>query len=313
MGWSLKDIPDQTGRLAVVTGANAGLGYATAEALAGAGAEVVLAARNPEKGEAAVAAIRAAHPRADVRLERLDLASLASVADFAGRVTEGADKLDLLVNNAGLMSPPARTETEDGFETQFGVNYLGHFALTAHLLPKLRAAAHARVVNLSSGLHHVGRIDFDDLQQTKGAYRPVAAYAQTKLAMLMFALELDRRSRAGGWGLMANAAHPGYARTELIASGPGNDALSSRIGALLIAPWASQSASEGALPQLYAATSPDAVGGGYYGPDGLFELKGSPKAVRVATQVRDAAVATRLWSVSEDLTGVHFPALAQAA
>ena len=306
MAWTTKDIPDQSGRFAIVTGANTGLGYETALALAAAGAEVVVAARNEAKGSDAVRRILQAHPNAAVRLERLDLASLADVAAFAARIAGRQERVDLLINNAGVMALPARAETVDGFEQQFGVNYLGHFALTAHLLPKLRAAAAPRVVNLASGVHHVGAINFDDLQGQR-RYRPVAAYSQSKLAVLMFAFELERRSVAGYWGLMSNAAHPGYARTELIASGPGKDSLSARIGSVLLEPWISQTAAEGALPTLYAATSPDAVGGGYYGPSGFFEMVGAPKNASVARQARDEAVAARLWAVSESLTGVRFP------
>jgi NAD(P)-dependent dehydrogenase (short-subunit alcohol dehydrogenase family) len=306
MAWTIKDIPEQSGRVAIVTGANAGLGYETALALAGAGAEVIVAARNEAKGIAAVARILHAHPHAAVRLERLDLASLADVAEFAGRIAARHAALDLLINNAGVMALPARVETVDSFEQQFGVNYLGHFALTAHLLPLLRAARGPRVVNLSSGVHHVGAIRFDDLQ-SQHRYRPVAAYSQSKLAMLMFAFELQRRSDAGGWGLMSNAAHPGYARTELIASGPGKDSFSARIGAVLLEPWMSQTAAQGALPTLFAATAPGAVGGGYYGPDGFFEMTGAPKTASVARQARDVATAQRLWAVSETLTGARFP------
>jgi len=312
MAWTTKDIPDQSGRLAIVTGANTGLGYETSLELAGAGAEVVVAARNQAKGEEAVRRILAAHPNAAVRLELLDLASLADVAAFSARIAARHQHIALLINNAGVMALPKRGETVDGFEQQFGVNYLGHFALTAHLLPLLRAAPAPRVVNLSSGVHHMGAIHFDDLEWTR-RYNPFAAYSQSKLAMLMFAFELERHSQAGGWGVMSNAAHPGYARTELIASGPGADSLSARVGAVLLAPWMSQTAAAGALPTLYAATSPDAVGGGYYGPDGIFEMKGAPKVAGVARQARDGAVAARLWSVSEQLTGVAFPPLAAKA
>ena len=306
MSWTTKDIPNQAGRLAVVTGANTGLGYETALELAGAGAEVVVAARNPDKGQAAVTRILAAHPGAKVRLELLDLSRLADVTDFAERIAGRHDKIDLLVNNAGVMMPPRHQVTADGFELQLGVNYLAHYALTAHLLPLLRRGTAPRVVNLSSGAHHTGQINFDDLQWTK-AYRPWPAYSQSKLAMLMFAFELDRRSRTGGWGIMSNAAHPGFARTDLIASGPCAHSVFARLNATFMQPWMSQSAAEGALPQLLAATSPDAVGGGYYGPSRLFELKGPPKIARVAKQARDEAVARRLWEVSETLTGVGFP------
>ena len=305
MRWTTQDMPDQTGRFAVVTGANTGLGYETALALAGKGAEVVVAARNDSKGAAAAARILAAHPGAKVRFERLDLASLADVKAFAERIKDGHARLDILVNNAGVMAPPKRQETQDGFELQFGVNYLGHFALTAHLTPLLKAGKSPRAVQLSSGAHHTGRIEFDDLQWT-GRYRPWFAYSQSKLAMLMFALELERRSEAGGWGLFSAAAHPGYARTELIANGPGDDSLMARIGRLTLEPLLSQTAAEGGLPTLYAATAPDAKPGGYYGPGGLFEMVGHPKAARIAEPAQDKGAAARLWSVSEDLCGVSF-------
>jgi NAD(P)-dependent dehydrogenase (short-subunit alcohol dehydrogenase family) len=312
MAWTTKDIPEQSGRFAVVTGANTGLGYETALELVGAGAEVVVAARNQAKGADAVQRILRAHPNAAVRLELLDLASLADVAAFSARIAGQHQRIDLLINNAGVMALPKRGETVDGFEQQFGVNYLGHFALTAKLLPLLRAAPAPRVVNLSSGVHHAGAIHFDDLEWTR-RYSPFAAYSQSKLAMLMFAFELQRHSDAGGWGLMSNAAHPGYARTELIASGPGADSFSARVGAVLLAPWMSQTAADGALPTLYAATSPAAVGGGYYGPDGIFEMKGAPKTASIARQARDRGVASRLWSVSEQLTGAVFPPMAAQA
>jgi NAD(P)-dependent dehydrogenase (short-subunit alcohol dehydrogenase family) len=312
MAWTTQDIPDQSGRVAVITGANTGLGYETAMALAGAGAEVVVAARSEAKGADAVQRILRAHRKAAVRLERLDLASLADVEAFAGRIAARHGALDLLINNAGVMSPPARGETADGFELQIGVNFLAHFALTARLLPLLRSAGRPRVVNLSSGMHHIGRIDFDDLHARR-RYRPVAAYAQSKLAMLMFAVELQRRSDTAGWGLISNAAHPGYARTELIASGPGSDSLSARIGGALLEPWMSQTAAAGALPTLYAAVSPDAVGGGYYGPNGFLEMIGPPKDARISARAKDRAAAARLWSVSEAATGLSFPSQAKAA
>jgi len=305
MSWTTKDIPNQAGRLAIVTGANAGLGYETALALAGAGAEVIVAARDPDKGQAAVKRILAAHPGATVRLELVDLARLADVAAFAERIAARHERLELLVNNAGLMTPPRRQMTPDGFEMQFGVNYLAHFALTARLLPLLRRGDQSRVVSLSSGAHNMGQIRLDDLNLSRG-YRAWLGYSQSKLAMLMFALELDRRSRAGGWGIMSNAAHPGLARTDIFAGRPWNGSALARMTQAL-SPFLSQSAADGALPQLYAATSPDAVGGGYYGPGGLFELAGPPKAAAVASKAGDLAVATRLWEASETLTGVKFP------
>ena len=295
-------MPAQDRRTALVTGANSGIGYEAALALAGKGARVILAARSPAKGEAALAAIRGAHPQADVQLELLDLASLASVASCADRVLKAEPKLDLLINNAGVMMPPKRTETADGFELQFGTNHLGHFALTLRLLPLLRQGQGARVTTVSSGAHHTGKIDFDDLQWTTRRYRPWLSYSQSKLANLLFAFELQRLSHLGGWGVMSNACHPGYARTELIANGPGEQASMS-----LLKPYISQSAADGALPTLYAAAAPEAQGGGYYGPSRLFELVGPPKRARVAGQARRPATAKRLWAVSEALTGVALP------
>jgi NAD(P)-dependent dehydrogenase (short-subunit alcohol dehydrogenase family) len=216
--FTLSDIPDQTGKLAIVTGANSGTGFETTKALSARGAEVVIATRSADRAEAAILAIRRAQPQGRLRFEPLDLASQASVAAFADRLLAEGRPIDILVNNAGVMALPQRTVTADGFETQLATNYLGHFALTARLLPLLRRGQ-ARVVQLSSIVHRHGRIQLDDLQ-FEAAYKPWPAYAQSKLAMLMFALELDRRSRANGWGLTSVAAHPGYARTGLIASGP---------------------------------------------------------------------------------------------
>ena len=306
--WQLSDMPPQRTRLAIVTGASrGGLGHATALALAGAGARVVLAVRNADKGEAARQALLAAHPAADVRVEALDLARLTSVAAFAERIGARHERVDLLINNAGVMAPPQRQTTADGFELQFGSNYLGHFALTARLLPLLRAAPAPRVVNLSSLAHRQGRIAFDDLQGER-AYRAWTGYGQSKLAMLMFALELQRRSDTHDWGLRAIAAHPGYARTELIANGPAVAGGRSLLGALSAAlgPWFSHSAAAGALPTLYAATAPDAQGGGYYGPDGVFEMKGAPAPAAIARRARDADVARRLWETSCALAQVRF-------
>ena len=302
--WTLADIPPQTGRRAIVTGTG-GLGYETALALAAAGASVVLAGRNETKGRGSVVRILNKHPQASIAFARLDLANLASIIDFAGQMEAMREPIDLLVNNAGVMTPPERRTTADGFELQFGTNHLGHFALTARLLPLLRAGTAPRVVSVSSGAHHTGKIDFDDLQRTR-RYQPWAAYSQSKLANLLFMLELQRRSDAASWGLLSDGAHPGYARTDLISNGPGDDALISRIGNVLIRPWASQSAADGALPQLFAATSPDAKPGGYYGPSRLMEMKGPPAAARLSRAAQDAGVAKRLWEVSEALTGVKF-------
>ncbi|RAS19601.1 SDR family oxidoreductase [Paraburkholderia bryophila] len=305
--WTTADIPQQTGRLAVITGATGGLGFETALALAGAGADVVLTGRNAQKGQAALEKIRAQHPAASIRYTHLDLASLASVRQFADQFASAHASLDLLINNAGVMTPPTRQTTSDGFELQFGTNYLGHFALTERLLPLLRAGREPRVVNLSSGAHKIGAaIHFDDLQWQHG-YKPWPAYAQSKLAMLMFALELQRRSDANGWGLLSNAAHPGYARTDLIANGPGADTLLQSINRMTFEPLASQSAADGALPTLFAATSPNAEPAGYYGPTGLFELKGPPGEARISRLAQDKAIAARLWAVSEALTHARWP------
>lgn len=310
-GWTIADIPSQSGRTAVITGATGGLGYETALALAGAGATVVLTGRSDAKGRDALERIRAQFPKAGISYETLDLASLASVAEFSARFAAAHASLDLLVNNAGVMALPMRQTTADGFEMQLGINYLGHYALTARLLPLLRRASQPRVVNLSSLAHRSGAIDFNDLQSAR-SYVPWKAYCQSKLAMLIFALELQRRSDAGGWGLMSNAAHPGYARTDLIPNGPGFGSLSWRLGKIL-QPYISHAAAAGALPTLLAATSSQAKAGGYYGPNGFYELKGPPAPAKIMPRAKDAAVSARLWDVSATLTGVSFYQAAAAA
>jgi NAD(P)-dependent dehydrogenase (short-subunit alcohol dehydrogenase family) len=314
--WSTQDIPSQKGRLAVITGATGGLGYETALALAGAGARVVLTGRNPAKGAAALAHIRAEHPGSDIRYDTLDLASLASIQDFAERFKRKHDALDTLVNNGGVMAPPTRQATADGFELQFGTNYLSHFALTGKLLPLLMQGRRARVVNLSSMAHRFGStIHFDDLNWAH-SYRAFAAYGQSKLAMLMFTFELQRRSEEHGWGLLSLAAHPGLASTALLQNGQrlgGNSKANGKAGWIeTFSSWMpsvlAQSASEGALPTLFAATSPDAVKAGYYGPTGFMELKDGVGEATVASRARDRAVASKLWAVSKSLTGVHWSA-----
>lgn len=300
--WTTKDIPSQSGKLAVITGACSGLGYQTARALALAGADVILAGRNPAKGKDAMRGIQAVFPQAKLRFETLDLARLASIAGFAHRLSIQGRPIDLLVNNAGVMAIPTRQETEDGFELQFGSNYLGHFALCARLLPLLCGPQQARVVNLSSLAHRKGQIEFDDLQG-RHAYRPWKAYAQSKLAMLLFALELQRQSRARGWGLMSMAAHPGWARTNLIANGPGDQGVVGFLSRLL-APLFSQSAAAGALPVLFAATDHDVQAGDYYGPGNCLEMRGAPKNAKIMPQASDVKAAARLWQVSTELTEV---------
>ncbi|MBW7969446.1 SDR family oxidoreductase [Bradyrhizobium sp. BR 10289] len=309
--WTTADIPSLGGKTAVITGATGGLGYETAMALAGAGAFVILTGRNEAKGRRAIEGICQRFPNALIAYEHLDLASLASVADFTRRFAAGNEQLDLLVNNAGVMALPKRQQTEDGFEMQLGTNYLGHYALTARLLPQLRRARAARVVNLSSLAHRSGAINFDDLQ-SRHSYRPWRAYCQSKLAMLMFSLELQRRSLAAGWGMTSLAAHPGFARTDLVANGPGVNTLRWRVGRLL-QPLLSQSAADGALPTLLAATSPAVEPGGYYGPNGFYEMKGPPVPARIMPQAKDLAASAMLWDVSATLTGVSFDEIAAAA
>ena len=306
MAWTTADIPDLTGRTAVVTGANSGIGFGAAVELARHGAAVTLAARDPDRGAAALARLRSEVPAATAELGRLDLADLGSVRAFAAGYRP--DGLDLLVNNAGVMAVPLR-HTPDGFESQFGTNHLGHFALTGLLLPKLLARPGARVVTVTSGYHRIGRIDFTDLD-ARGRYRKWPAYAQSKLANLLFTFELQRRADAAGVELQALSAHPGYAATNLQTAGPrlaGNkvmeratDAVSRVIG---------QSARDGTLPTLRAATDPAVRGGEVFGPDGFLELRGAPKRVAVSSRARDRAVAARLWEVSEEKTGVRYPAL----
>jgi NAD(P)-dependent dehydrogenase (short-subunit alcohol dehydrogenase family) len=302
--WTAAEIPPLQGRVAIVTGATGGLGEKAAQELARAGAETILAGRNAIKGQAAVAAIRDKFPAAQVGFEAVDLADLASVAEFAQRYSSTHQSLDILINNAGVMALPHRQTTVDGFEMQFGTNFLGHFALTARLLPQLRAAAAPRIVNLSSIAHRTGTIDFGDLQGDR-FYLPWKAYSQSKLAMLMFALELQRRSDATGWKLISLAAHPGWARTDLFTNGPGTGGFIG-FGAMLAAPIFSQSAEHGALPILFAATSPGVEPGGYYGPNGIGELKGPPGPARIGPQAKNRATAARLWESSERLLGVHF-------
>jgi NAD(P)-dependent dehydrogenase (short-subunit alcohol dehydrogenase family) len=303
--WSTADLPDCTGRTVLITGANSGLGYEAALALAGKGARVLLACRDQGKGAAALAQIRAAHPNAQVELVALDLASLADIRRCAAEVASKYPRIDVLMNNAGVMALPQRA-TADGFEMQIGTNHLGHFALTGLLLAPLLAAPAARVVTLSSGAHRMGRMRFDDLNSSTG-YRPWGAYGQSKLANLLFAYELQRRLAAAGAKAISVAAHPGYAATNLQAAGPRMEGSSFKerimeIGNALF----SQSAAMGALPQLYAATAPDVQGGAYYGPDSIGELWGHPRVVQSNQASQDRAAAQRLWELSEQLTGVRY-------
>jgi NAD(P)-dependent dehydrogenase (short-subunit alcohol dehydrogenase family) len=300
-------VPDQTGRLAVVTGANSGTGKEATQRLAAAGAHVVLAVRTVAKGEAARAEILAGQPGARLEVRRVDLADLASVRDFADGLIADGTPLDLLINNAGVMTPPTRTTTADGFELQFGSNYLGPFALTMRLLPLLLTAAAPRVVTMSSGMANFGRIRFDDLQSQR-RYSPTRAYAQSKLADLFLARHLAGVATERGWALISNAAHPGFTRTNLQTAGAslGRDKpRRSPLGALPILP--SQAPEQGTEPLLYAATSPDAVNGGYYGPSRFLELVGPTTVARLSRRMRDDATAARLWVEAERLTGTGLP------
>jgi NAD(P)-dependent dehydrogenase (short-subunit alcohol dehydrogenase family) len=299
--WSRDDIPTQKGKLAVITGSTGGIGYETARALSASGGEVIMAGRNPQKGAEAVARIRGEFPSAAIRFEQVDLASLDSVADFGTRLQSQGNGIDLLVNNAAVMNPPKRQVTWDGFEHQFGANYLGHFALTAHLMPLLRRGTDPRVVTLSSVAARDGSINFDDLQAER-SYRPMQCYCQSKLACLMFAFELQRRSEAGLWGVTSMAAHPGISRTSLLHNAPGRWSGTGMARTFL---WfLFQPASQGALPVLFAGTAPGARGGGYYGPADLGETRGAPADAAVPKQARNLETSSRLWEVSERLTGL---------
>ena len=305
-------VPDLSGRLAVVTGSNSGLGFGLARRLSAAGADVVMAIRNRAKGEAAIDEIRATVPNAKLTIKPLDLSSLAGVAALGEELNADGRPIDILVNNAGVMTPPQRDTTTDGFELQFGSNHLGHFALTAHLLPLLRAADQARVVSLSSLAARQGRIHFDDPQFEK-SYTPMQAYGQSKLAVLMFARELDRRSKEAGWGIVSNAAHPGLTKTNLQISGPSRGrakpSTMERLYTLSwrLTPFLWQEIDEGILPALYAATSPQAEGGAFYGPHGIYEAAGGGvTAAKVPARARDDADCRQLWEISERLTGVNY-------
>lgn len=295
-------INQATGRRAVVTGTG-GLGFETALALAKRGWRVIIAGRDPGKGASAVGEIQRQIPQAFVVFEQVDLADLASIAAFGQRMNAIYESLDVLINNAGVMTPPRRRITADGFELQFGVNYLGHFALTSHLLPLLRRGTKPRVVSVSSIAIRKAALNFGDLQSEK-EYKASDAYGQSKLAQLMFAFELQRRSEAAGWGVTSVAAHPGLSRTDLIPNGSGKYSVSNFLRKVL---WFSfQSASQGALPTLYAATSPAAQPAGYYGPDRLSELRGNPAPARIPKQALDLKGASHLWDVSLHLAGLRF-------
>ncbi|MGV0605001.1 SDR family oxidoreductase [Mycolicibacterium sp. XJ1904] len=304
-------VPDLSGRLAVVTGANSGLGFGLARELSAAGADVILAVRNHTKGEAAIAQIRQAVPQASTRVAQLDLASLDSVAALGEQLAAEGRPIDILINNAGVMTPPQRQTTEDNFELQFGANHLGHFALTGHLLPLLRAAEAARVVTVSSIAATQRGLTFDDPNAERG-YRPMRSYGMAKLAQLMFAKELDQRSRAHGWGVMSNAAHPGLSKTNLLSGasyGRDKPTLSARLtrATWRLLPFMWLDVDEGIKPTLYAATSLDAEGGAYYGPRGFYETAGGGLGfAKVPAAVHRAEDRQALWQLSEKLTAVTY-------
>jgi NAD(P)-dependent dehydrogenase (short-subunit alcohol dehydrogenase family) len=303
--WKADDLPDLSGKTIVVTGGNSGIGYEAALQFARKNASVVLACRSLDKARAAAANIKAANQRGAVEVMELDLSKLASVRAFAQEYQRAQARLDVLVNNAGVMALPYR-KTADGFEMQFGTNHLGHFALTGLLIDKLLAADRARVVTISSGAHRIGRIHFDDLQGER-SYQKWLAYGQSKLANLLFAFELQRKLEAAGKNVLSVACHPGYAATNLQAVGPRMEGSSFQeslmeLGNRLF----SQSAARGALPTLYAAAAPDVKGGDYIGPDGIAEMWGYPRRVGCSAAAQDRRDAARLWEDSERLTGVHY-------
>ncbi|HEY1996669.1 oxidoreductase [Paraburkholderia sp.] len=313
--WNVDDIAAQTGKRILITGANSGIGYHAARVLASKGAQVVLACRDALRGEAALARLKADVPEARAELALFDLASLASVRWFAQSELARQRPLHMLINNAGVMAPPKRLETADGFEQQFGVNLLGHFALTGLLMPALERAADAagstgdrpRVVTIASIAHKTGQLDFADLQSAK-SYSPMRAYRQSKLADLMFAFELDRRLRAADSRVMSVAAHPGVAHTNLFVAGehPAIEVAFRNLASRLIGVMLN-SAYAGALPTLYAATSAGVRDGGYYGPQGFLEARGYTVGdAKVAPQARDPRAAQRLWQVCEELTAIRY-------
>ncbi len=307
--WTADQIGDLSGRSALVTGANSGIGLRAAEALAGAGAKVLMGCRDPSKAARALSGLLDAHPGADAKVIQLDLADLGAIARTATEVSEMSGPLDLLINNAGVMAPP-RMETADGFELQLGTNHLGHFALTGRLLPKLLAADAARIVNVSSTAHRQGKMDFEDLNWEQ-SYSRWPAYGRSKLANLLFTFELDRRLRAADQRAIAVACHPGYSATNLQSAGPGEGTLG-----LVLKPvmkltnvFLAQSDEMGALPTLYAATAADVEGGDYIGPDGIAEARGHPTKVGCSSRARAVEDADRLWDASVELTGVDYAAL----
>ena len=304
--WTPREMPPQEGRLAIVTGANSGIGYQAARYLSRAGATVILACRNAEKGDAARAKIISENRAAKVEVRVLDVADLDSVRRFATEFINGGKALDLLINNAGVMAIPERRTTPQGFEMQFGTNHLGHFALTGLLLSALLRQPKSRVVTVASIAHKGGKLNFDDLNAERG-YNPRSAYQQSKLANVVFGLEFDRRLRARSAETASVIAHPGVAVTNIVSNGMGTGMKGRIVNALM--PLVAQSDDRGSWPLLYAATAPQAHGGGYYGPDGIAEIKGTPIEVKPNPHALDPGAGKRLWEISETLTGVRYDAL----
>lgn len=303
--WTESDIGDQSGRTVLITGANSGLGLYSARVLAARGARVLLACRNAQRGEEALAQVRA-HARVEPELVELDLSDLGSVSKAAAEVRDRTDDaLDVLMNNAGVMGPPRRS-THDGFESQIGTNHLGHAALTWQLMPALRGRPAARVVTLSSIAHRGGNLDVTDLNFRRRTYTPVTGYSQSKLANLLFALELQRRANRAGLDLLSVAAHPGMSDTELATNSARVRKLPAALTGVVsgVNRMITQSTARGALPQLYAATAPEACGGQYYGPDGFGEIRGLPRRAKLSTAARDERTAALLWDTTAELTGV---------
>lgn len=300
--WTASNIPQKNEGLAVITGSTEGIGYEDALALSAAGWDVVMLGRNAQKGAESIAKIHQMNPKAKVSFEKIDLADLSSIKAFALRMTSKGQAINLLINNAGVMTPPKRLETADGFELQFGTNHIGHFALTAQLLPLLRKSPGTRVVTVSSIANREGIINFDDLQ-SKFSYAPGKAYSQAKLANLMFALELQRQSEKHGWGIMSMAAHPGVSRTNLLITGAGRWSIAGMMRTFL--PFLFQPSAQGALPTLYAATSPEAKGGLYYGPNKMIETRGFPSIAKIPAQAEDVNVSLKLWKISQELAKVE--------
>lgn len=301
--WTTSSMPNVKDRLALITGSTEGIGFEDALALSGTGWNVIIMGRNPLKGAGAIAKIRKVNPKANVSFEKIDLADLTSISGFAKRMTSKGQAIDLLINNAGIMTPPNRRETTDGFELQFGTNHIGHFALTAQLLPLLKKSSYARVVTVSSIANREGTINFEDLQ-SKSNYVPMKAYGQSKLANLMFALELQRQSEKHNWGITSIASHPGVSRTNLLISGAGR--WSGPGIARTFLPFLFQPPAQGALPTLFAATSSTAKGGFYYGPDKMNETRGFPSFAQIPEQAEDLAVSSKLWRISQELAKVNF-------